>query len=190
MRDILKLGAILMIYSLVAAGALAFVNIETIPQIRQNKMDAEDAARALVLPGMAGGYELKNEGSDFLYWIGYRDAQKSEPGGYIFITRESGYSSTLEIMVGVLDDKITGVKILFQQETPGLGAKTEEVRHGETEPWFTSQFKGKSASDNIRVIKDGGSIDSITGATISSRAVTDAINRGLLELQRKVGGEL
>ena len=88
MRDILKLGAILMIYSLIAATALAFVNIKTIPRIKQNKINAEKNARAEVLPGMTGGYELQDEQSGFPYWIGYSDELKSDPDGYIFIARE------------------------------------------------------------------------------------------------------
>ena len=179
-----------MVYALVAGAALAFVNIKAIPRIKQNKLEAENVARTEVLPNMVGGYELKGEGVDFSYWIGYLDAQKSEPGGYIFLARGNGYSSTIETMVGVdPEGKITGVKILFQQETPGLGARVEEIHHGETYPWFTSRFTGKTVSDNIRVTTDGGEIDTITGATISSRAVTDSINRGLVELYKKVSGE-
>ncbi len=189
MRDIFKYGVILMIYALVAGAALAFVNVKTIQLIRKNKIEAENKARTEVLPDMAGGYELKGKGSEFPCWVGYRDAEKTEPSGYIFIVRGKGYSSTIETMVGVsLDGTITGVKILFQQETPGLGARVEEMLYGETTPWFTRQFNGKTSSDNIKVTKDGGDIDAITGATISSRAVTDAINKGLVKFKEKIGG--
>ncbi len=115
--------------------------------------------------------------------------EKKEPGGYIFVTRGNGYSSTIETMVGVdMYGKIRNAKILFQQETPGLGAKVEEIRYRETESWFTKQFKGKTVTDDIRVIKDGGNIDAVTGATISSRAVTNSINSGLVELEKTIGG--
>jgi len=187
-RDILKLGAILTIYAVTAGGALALVNIQTSPLIEANRTAAQDEARGRVLPGMAGGYELQDAESELPYWIGYRDAAKSEVGGYIFIAYGPGYSSTVETMIGVgTDGKIVGAVVLFQQETPGLGAKVEEVRHGEDEPWFTRQYIGMSRSDNIAVTKDGGTIDSITGATISSRAVTNSIRRGLELLQEKTG---
>ena len=92
-------------------------------------------------------------------------------------------------MVGVdTSGAITGVIVLFQQETPGLGARIEEIRHGETTPWFTRQFIGKLASDTFAVAKDGGDIDSIKGATISSRTVAESIGQGLHTLQIKVGG--
>jgi len=189
MRKVIKLGLILMIYTLVAGTSLSYVNIKTTGRIYENKRIAENEARAEVLPDMAGGYEPFVQGSEFSSWIGYFDTEKSRSGGYIFIVEGNGYSSTIKTMVGVdQQGVITGVKVLFQQETPGLGAKVEEILYGETEPWFTRQFKGKTVTDNIRVTMDGGNIDSITGATISSRAVTNSINRGLAQLVKKVGG--
>jgi len=189
MRNVIKLGLILMIYTLVAGTALSYVNIKTSGRIFENKRIAENEARIEVLPDMAGGYEPFVQESEFPCWTGYFDTEKSHPGGYIFIVGGTGYSSTIKTMVGV-DQQflITGVKVLFQQETPGLGAKVEEIRYGETEPWFTKQFIGKTVTDNIRVTMDGGNIDSITGATISSRTVTNSINRGLAQLVEKVGG--
>ena len=53
---------------------------------------------------------------------------------------------------------------------------------GEDDPWFTRQFLGKSASDNIALVEDGGDIDAVTEATISSRAVTEPVNNGLKKL--------
>ena len=188
MLDIIKIGCVLMAYTLVVSVALAFVNIKTLPLIEKNKTAAENSARMEVLPNMAGNYELKGDESDFPYWIGYRDKDKSEIGGYIFIASRSGYSSTIESMVGVnVNGTITGVKILFQQETPGLGARAEEISHGENVPWFTGQFTGKSLKDDIRVVNDSGIIDSITGATITSRAITDSIKEGMAKLNKIVG---
>ena len=191
MRDIIKLGMILGLYALVAGSALAFVNGKTMPRIIQNKAAAENEARSKVLPGMNGGFEFKNEEGGFPYWIGWKDTGKTDIGGYIFIARGSGYSSVIESMVGVgPDGRIVSVIIMSQQETPGLGAKVQEIRHGESEPWFPRLFEGKSMQDNVKVKQDGGTIDSITGATISSRTVTGSINKGLVELQKIIGGGL
>ena len=67
-------------------------------------------------------------------------------------------------------------------ETPGLGSKM-------TEPTFKDQFNGKKAdSFNIKVKKDGGDVDAITAATISSRAFCDAVNRALLTFENNKGG--
>ena len=177
-----------MVYALVAGGALALVNIQTRPLIEENRRIAEEEARAAVLPGMAV-YEEKNTG-DFSYYVGYTDGAKTTVGGYIFQVAGVGYSSTIEAMVGI-DKKgiITGVRVLSQQETPGLGARLEEIKYGESEPWFTGQYNGMSVTDEIKVDKDGGSIDSITGATISSRALTNAVNKGLREIAAAAGLE-
>jgi Na+-translocating ferredoxin:NAD+ oxidoreductase subunit G len=193
MRDIIRLGIVLMIYSVIAGASLAYVNIMTKDKIISNKAASEDAARKEVLPGMNGGFEPKGSMTvgnyEFPYWIAYTDQGKTTPGGYVFIAKGKGYSSVIETMVGVdLGGKITGIKVVSQQETPGLGTKITEVRYGENDPWFSRQFKGKSADDNIRVKKDGGDIDAMTGATISPRAVTDSINKGLVSLKKIMGG--
>ena len=185
-----KLGIILMLYNLVAGSLLAFVYIKTLPIIEANKAAAtEDTVMLEVLPGMDGGFEKQGAETDFTYWIGYRDARRAKPGDYIFIAREKGYSSTIETMIGVdIKGKITGIKVLSQQETPGLGDKIEEIRPGEFSPWFLQQFIGKSASENLAVTKDGGEIDAITGATISSRAVSVSIIKGLNKLMPIISG--
>lgn len=193
MRNIHKIGVILMIYSVAAGASLAYVNILTKQRITANKAASEDAARKEVLPGMDGGFEEKDVirvGSyDYPCWTGYKDKAKTTRGGFVFIARGKGYSSVIETMVGVgADGRITGIKVISQQETPGLGTKITEVRHGESDSWFYRQFKGKSAEDNIKVKKDGGTIDAVTGATISPRAVTNSVNKGLARLKETVGG--
>jgi len=61
------------------------------------------------------------------------------------------------------------------KETPGLGLKA-------TEEWFRNQFRGKTAAE-LRLTKEGGTIEAITGATITSRAVIDALAEGLTNYQ-------
>lgn len=184
-----------MAYSLAAGAALGFVNLRTKPIIKANKEATENSARLEVLPGMNGGFEFKGnltvDGREFPWWIGYKDDAKKEPGGYVFTAKGKGYSSVVETMVGVgIDGKITGDKILAQQETPGLGTKVLESRPNENDPfWFTKQFIGKSAEDNLKVKKDGGSIDAVTGATVTPWAITNSINKGLVKLKETVGGK-
>jgi len=87
-----------------------------------------------------------------------------------------GYGGRIEVMVALSPDgAIRSVEILSAaKETPGLGTKVAE-------PKFLDQFKSRSARDNAwaKVAKDGGAIQAVTGATISSRAVTEAVRRGL-----------
>ena len=180
-----------MAYALIAGSSLAFVNDKTSERIFENKVIAETAARLEVLPGMNGGFEVSDGSDGFTYWVGWLDVAKSDIGGYLIMASGIGYSSVIESMVGVdTTGNIVGVKVISQQETPGLGTKIQETRYGDSAPWFTRQYIGRSAADDIRVGKDGGTIDSITGATISSRALTNSINRGLRQLMETRGGEL
>lgn len=82
----------------------------------------------------------------------------------------TGYSGNVEVMTGLLPDgTLSKLVVVSQTETPGLGTKV-------TEPAFLSQFEGKNLANFVlKVKKDGGDVDAVTGATISSRAVTSAI---------------
>ena len=83
-----------------------------------------------------------------------------------------GYSSIINALVGVdLNNKITGIGIISQQETPGLGSNIEKES-------FLSQFIGKGIED-LNIKKDGGKIDAVTGATISSRAITSGVRNAI-----------
>ena len=112
-------------------------------------------------------YELEDE-----VYIIYQDNEKV---GYAFKASGSGYSGDIDIVVG-LDNSfgIKGISILSQTETPGVGSKI-------TESSFTDQFKGLSVSD-IALKSEGGKIDAITGASISSRAVVEAIQEKMVEI--------
>jgi len=94
--------------------------------------------------------------------------------GYTFTTKGKGYGGQIEILVGINTDySIKKVVIVSNTETPGLGSRIEE-------DFFTNRFEGLSVSD-VKLSKEGGKVDAITGATISSKAVTDAVQRGLEE---------
>lgn len=95
--------------------------------------------------------------------------------GYTFIATGNGYGGPVSIFVGINSDySIKGMEVLSHTETPGLGSKI-------TEDAFTGQFEGLLI-DDIALLRDGGKIDAITGATISSRAVTSAIQERMIEV--------
>lgn len=101
------------------------------------------------------------------------------PVGYaIESNTNKGFSGTVKVMVGFdAEGNICGTSVLAHGETPGLGAKM-------TEPAFSGQFVGKNpASFKLMVKKDGGDIDAITAATISSRAFADALTRAYAAFQ-------
>jgi electron transport complex protein RnfG len=97
------------------------------------------------------------------------------PVGIVFRLFPKGYAGKIPVTVGIdLAGIITGITIAGQgeilKETPGLGGRV-------LEPWFAEHFKGKTASQ-VKLKKDDGDIDAITGATVSSRAVCNGINKG------------
>ena len=99
----------------------------------------------------------------------------SEAGYVVTVTDKDGYGGDIQITVGIKKDgTINGVSILSISETAGLGMKA-------TEPSFYNQYVNKKA-DKFVVSKDGGDgeqIDALSGATITSRAVTGAVNTAL-----------
>jgi electron transport complex protein RnfG len=189
MKDVVKLGLILLLVTAIAGTALTIVNNITKPKIEEQKRLVTERALIAALPSAN-----KNEivpvykGDSLKYYIGFTDTLKKEIAGYAFVAKVVGYSSTIETMVGVdTTGKIVGIKIMQQVETPGLGTKIEEVKHGQHSPWFQQQFIGKLAA-GVSVDKDNGKIVSVTGATISSRAVTNSISSGAQKLAVQLGG--
>ena len=163
MKKILGLVLSLTIISGVCAAVLAYVDSITEDPIAKMKVRQEQSAVQAVLPPGAtevvegtGFFVGMNEKNDV---IGY--AAKGKDGG--------GYGGDIELMVGFEKDKKTVVcyKTLAASETPGLGMKLKT-------PEFADQFKGKNGT-SLRVKKDGGEIEAITSATITSRAVCRAI---------------
>ena len=95
----------------------------------------------------------------------------------------SGYAATqIQLMIGFMPNNVIyNISVIQQNETPGLGTKMKE-------PKFKDQFNGKRPGDFIlKVKKDGGQVDAITAATISSRAFCDAVDRAYQTYQKKGG---
>jgi len=97
-------------------------------------------------------------------------------------TSKKGYSGEIAVIVGTKPNAVIyGITVVRHTETPGIGDKIEKVS-------FTSLFSGKSLNKKYAIRNDGGDIDSLSGATISSRAVCDAVNKAnklLLEVIRE-----
>ncbi len=187
MKEILRLGVILALITAIAAAGLAAVYSVTKPRIDEQKQKALQAALTEALPqSPAQAIEPVETGGTVSYYVGYESPDKENINGYAFLARGPGYSSVIETMVGVdTTGEIIGMKVLDQKETPGLGTKVEEIRYGEEDPWFLRQFMNKRAGQ-LAVDKDGGEIASITGATISARALTNSVVKGYQDLKTRV----
>ena len=111
----------------------------------------------------------------------YTVVEGGEIIGHALTVQATGYGGVIDLLVGIEPDRsLRGIRVVSQQETPGLGAKI-------VEPSFVDQFVGLSA-DRIALRMDGGAIDAITGATISSSAVVEAIRAALIAQFGEGGG--
>jgi electron transport complex protein RnfG len=173
MKTILKFAFILFFVNLVAASILAGTYSFTKPKIEeQEKLAQEQALRQVMPEEIADRLVPVEKDGTIKYWKAFKgDSQQTK--GWIFIAKKYGYSSVIETMVGMKKDgTITGVRVISQNETPGLGVKI-------TEPDFTEQFINRGVS-GLELSKNN--IHAVTGATISSRAFVDSIKSSGIEM--------
>lgn len=167
---IARLALTLLIITSVVAAALAGVNAITAPVIASITAQKTQNAIASVLPG--GGEALES----FTDETGLVTAVYASESGYAIEVTPAGFDGQITMMVGVSKDgKVLGIDVISHTETAGLGAVAAAKNSaGES---FRGQFVGQNG--DLAVTKDGGSIDAITGATITSRAVTEGVNAAL-----------
>lgn len=165
--EIVKVAVILFVITAVAAAILAGVNSITAPVIAENDRIAQENAMKQVLPDATSFEKLK-------YELDENSAVTevySSDAGYAVKSAPKGYGGTISMIVGIDNDlKVTGIEIISQSETAGLGSKC-------TTSEFKEQFKGKT--ENIVVSKNAAKeneIDAISSATITSKAVTKGVN--------------
>ncbi len=176
MRETWTLCWKLLVIALIAGLALGAVYAVTKAPIEQQQVEAANAARAAVLPDAATFVEKAQTG----VFMGYD--KTGVLCGYATTGVCKGYGGEIEVTVGMnLDGEITGVTVggTNFSETAGLGARTKEAA-------FRDQFIGMSGQ--IALKKDGGTVDAVTSATISSRAVTGEVNALLAMLSAEIGG--
>ena len=172
---VLRLALTLLIITAVVAALLAGVNSITAPAIAELNAQKTQEAIELVLPG--GG-----DAVDFPETALVSKVYASETGYAVEVT-PGGFDNTITMMVGVdTEGKVLGISVISHTETAGLGAVAAAgTPAGEA---FRAQFVGTSGS--VSVTKDGGEMDAITGATITSRAVCVGVNAAL-ECVAKMG---
>lgn len=161
----------------IASLALGGVYVATKDRIEEAKAQKLKDAIGIVLPGfetLVTEAFMPATGKDSLYF--YKAFNGEELVGTAVKTyTDEGFSGRFVVMVGFLPDgTINDAMVLEHKETPGLGDKMEKKKN----PVFTDQFKQKSPTTyTLKVKKDGGDVDAITAATISSRGFCDALNR-------------
>lgn len=165
-----RLAITLLLITGIMAAALAGVNAITAPRIAElTAQKTQDAINA-VLPG--GGQPIENYTDE----TGLVSKVYGSDTGYAIEVTPSGFDNTITMMVGVdKEGSVLGISIISHTETAGLGAvSAASTSAGEA---FRGQYVGQSGQ--LAVVKDGGTIEAITGATITSRAVTAGVNAAL-----------
>ena len=163
-NNYLKIAATLFIFILALPGFLSVVSPHSVAKILP-----KDKSLRQVFP-TAFFFRGVTENGVVLYYKAF-DRQKNMLG-VVFTASKRGYSSDIVTMVGMdTNGTIIRIKILSQDETPGLGAQIVQVANGESEPRFQRQFSGKEVSSLDHTV------DAITGATITSKAVIESIQQ-------------
>lgn len=165
----------LFITCLIAAFVLSQVYSLTKPKIEfQRNVLAFQEAFAAVLPG-ADRFELGTP--DSVVWFAFANGERI---GSVLRVAKQGYGGLVPVTAGIdLKGRIVAIKVASPaeglKETPGLGLKA-------TEENFRNQFSGKTSAE-LRLKQDGGTIEAVTGATITSQAITDALREGIESYQ-------
>ena len=183
-KDIFIPTISLFIICIVITAALAFTNALTKDTIAENELSARNESMKIVCP-QGETFELKSETDDGEI---YEALDKNgDVTGYAVSTSASGYGGVIKVMTGISPDgNVIAIDVFYNDdETPGLGKNTSNES-------FTSQFKDLLTSDKIVVSKDyageGQQVDAVTSSTISSRAVTDAVNNACELYNTEISG--
>ncbi|HHV58845.1 MAG TPA: RnfABCDGE type electron transport complex subunit G [Clostridiaceae bacterium] len=192
-RDILKPAISLFLICLVTAALLAVTNYVTKNIIKDRAQGEADSARKQVLAEAESFEAVEN----FKAILGdedefsrindvYKAIKNGSVIGHVLTITGQGYGGDMEVIVGIdMQGKITGLKIGENSETAGLGSKV-------TEEAFTSQFVNLNPDEPLTVVKVNKSkpeeIEAVSGATVSSRAVTTAVQTAL-NAADKLSGE-
>jgi electron transport complex protein RnfG len=176
-----KMIVVLTVLTMIAGGLLSYWDGITAPKIAAYKLQELKNAIGEVLPAYENYEEIKSDG--MVLYVGKKSGEP-DPVGIAFEAVGNGFQGKIAIMVGMTPDfsQITGIKILEQIETPGLGTKIiTDPTNKEDPSWFSNQFKDLEVAPQIEIVKNAkpskpNEIQAITGATISSLSVTKIMN--------------
>ena len=175
---------LLLLIALLGAGLLALLQYFAAPRIEQQRQAAAERALLDLLPAgsydnrplqqpiaLAAGGLLGNGRAE----QGYQASLNGQPSAVLLPVSARGYEGPIQLLVAITPDgRLLASKVLQQQETPGLA----DLLAPERVSWLRS-LDGKSLAADWSLNADGGRIDQIAGATVTSRAVTDSLQRAL-----------
>lgn len=167
-----------------ALGGVYTVTKEPIAIAKQKKLEAAIKAVLPEFDEITTEKVAVNDGDSLTFY--YASNGGENIGVAIKTYTNEGFSGKIELMVGLLNDgSISNTAVLSHKETPGLGDKMDKSKSD-----FPIQFMGKNPVEySLLVKKDGGDVDAITAATISSRAFCDAVERACDTYKNKGGAK-
>lgn len=177
MKKFVMPALVLTVICVVVAGLVSGASLLTRDAIAAQEASAADEAKRSVLPA-AAQFVAIDEAEAPMQQSAAQESYKAldaagETIGFVFVTTGTGYGGEIRVMTGLdAAGVVTGVVLLSDDETPGLGKKAEQED-------FRAQYVGKDVSEYTVVKGDAaadGEISAITSATITSRAVTSAVN--------------
>ena len=175
MREMLSLFVAVVLFSGVSGGLLAFVKKSTEAQIEYQQVKfVKGPAIQKILEGCSNDplndrFKVSDGDIERSFFIGEFDGKKTTVA---FESSGKGYGGPIGVIVAVNveTDEIVGIGVTTHSETPGLGARAKD------DPDFSAQFAGLSIKEPFAVKPDGGQIDALSGATVSSRGVCGAVS--------------
>jgi Na+-translocating ferredoxin:NAD+ oxidoreductase subunit G len=188
MREIIKLFIIVTIFSAVSGLALAAVRDFTAARIELQELTyVKGPAIKEIMTGSTNDpitdrFKITDGKKQIDVFTGEFDGKKNT---IAFETTGKGFGGNIGIMVAfnVEKDELAGIGITTHSETPGLGSRAK------TDPYFRTQFKGMSINKAIKVKPDGGDIDALSGATVTSKGVCAGVNNSI-EMYKKLKTEI
>ncbi len=174
----------LFVITIISGFSLGYVNEMTIDPIREGKIERKVNSLKLVLPTFDNNpvedvQMIKSDLAKDSVEVFPAFSNNQFVGAAIIGSTEKGFSGLIKLMVGFNPDgTIQNIVVLEQKETPGLGTKMKDEK-------FLAQFRDKNPSAfNLKVTKDGGEVDALTGATITSRAFGEAVQMAYDEFMK------
>ncbi len=174
MRDIIRMIVVLAILAACGGALLAGVKSGTAAQIEYQQLKFVKGPAILeILEGCSNDplvdrFKIKDGEIERGFYVGVFDGKANT---VVFESFGKGFGGDIGVMVGVNleTDELLGMGVTTHSETPGLGSRAKD------DPSFRAQFKGLSITEPFKVKSDGGQIDAVSGATITSQGVCQGV---------------
>ena len=184
MREMIRMVVVLTVLSAFSGGLLAAIRNGTADQIENQKIQfvkgpvLKELYQNVSNDPLTDRFKITDGDKEYTFFVGVTDGVAN---GVAFDVGSKGFGGDIGVMVAinVVEDKLIGASITTHQETPGVGAKAKD------DTGFKQQFAGIDASSEVKVNQDGGSINAVSGATITSRGVCAGVTTAI-ELYKKL----